>query len=59
MKVVLPARGEGTRMREETEFRPKPMVMIRDQPILFHGGVAGRSLRAPYVAALAAYTGAE
>ena len=28
--------GQGTRLREETEFRPKPMVMIGDRPILWH-----------------------
>lgn len=36
MKVVLLAGGLGTRMREETEFRPKPMVKIGDHPILWH-----------------------
>jgi glucose-1-phosphate cytidylyltransferase len=36
MKVVLLAGGLGTRMREETEFRPKPMVKIGEQPILWH-----------------------
>ena len=28
--------GLGTRLREETEYRPKPMVEIGDQPILWH-----------------------
>ncbi len=28
--------GQGTRLREETEFRPKPMVMIGERPILWH-----------------------
>ena len=36
MKVVLLAGGLGTRMREETEFRPKPMVEIGGKPILWH-----------------------
>ena len=36
MKAVLLAGGYGTRMREETEFRPKPMVEIGGQPILWH-----------------------
>ena len=36
MKAVLLAGGLGTRMREETEFRPKPMVQIGGQPILWH-----------------------
>ena len=36
MKVVLLAGGLGTRLREETEFRPKPMVPIGGKPILWH-----------------------
>ena len=36
MKTVLLAGGLGTRMREETEYRPKPMVPIGAQPILWH-----------------------
>ena len=36
MKVVILCGGRGTRLREETEFRPKPMVPIGDQPILWH-----------------------
>jgi glucose-1-phosphate cytidylyltransferase len=36
MNVVLLAGGLGTRLREETEFRPKPMVTIGDRPILWH-----------------------
>ena len=36
MKAVLLAGGLGTRMREETEYRPKPMVEIGGQPILCH-----------------------
>jgi glucose-1-phosphate cytidylyltransferase len=36
MKAVLLAGGMGTRMREETEFRPKPMVEIGGKPILWH-----------------------
>jgi glucose-1-phosphate cytidylyltransferase len=36
MKVVLLAGGLGTRLREETEFRPKPMVPIGRNPILWH-----------------------
>jgi glucose-1-phosphate cytidylyltransferase len=36
MKVVLLAGGLGTRLREETEFRPKPMVTIGTRPILWH-----------------------
>ncbi len=36
MKVVLVAGGFGTRLAEETEIRPKPMVEIGNQPILWH-----------------------
>jgi glucose-1-phosphate cytidylyltransferase len=36
MKAVLLAGGLGTRMREETEFRPKPMVEIGGRPVLWH-----------------------
>ncbi len=34
--VVILAGGLGTRLREETEFKPKPMVEIGDRPILWH-----------------------
>lgn len=34
--VVILAGGMGTRLREETEFRPKPMVPIGGRPILWH-----------------------
>jgi len=36
MKVVLLAGGLGTRLSEETEIRPKPMVEIGDHPVLWH-----------------------
>lgn len=36
MKVVILCGGLGTRLREETEFRPKPMVPIGGRPILWH-----------------------
>lgn len=36
MKVVILCGGQGTRLREETEFRPKPMVEIGGRPILWH-----------------------
>lgn len=36
MKVVILCGEKGTRLREETEFRPKPMVKIGDKPILWH-----------------------
>lgn len=36
MKVVLLAGGFGTRISEETAFRPKPMIEIGGMPILWH-----------------------
>lgn len=36
MKVVLFCGGRGTRLREETEYKPKPMVEIGGRPILWH-----------------------
>lgn len=35
-KVVILCGGKGTRLREETEFRPKPMVEIGNRPVLWH-----------------------
>ncbi len=35
-KVVILAGGLGTRLREETEFKPKPMVEIGGLPIIWH-----------------------
>lgn len=35
-KVVILAGGLGTRLQEETEYRPKPMVPIGNRPILWH-----------------------
>ena len=35
-RVVILAGGQGTRLREETEFKPKPMVTIGGIPILVH-----------------------
>lgn len=34
--VVILAGGMGTRLKEETEFKPKPMVNVGHQPILWH-----------------------
>lgn len=34
--VVILCGGLGTRMREETEFRPKPMVEVGGHPLLWH-----------------------
>ena len=36
MKTVILAGGLGSRLREETEFKPKPMVEIGGKPILWH-----------------------
>ena len=36
MKVVILCGGQGTRLREETEVRPKPMVEVGGRPILWH-----------------------
>ena len=36
MKAVILAGGFGTRLSEETEIKPKPMVEIGDKPILWH-----------------------
>lgn len=35
-KVVILCGGRGTRLREETEFIPKPLVKIGNMPILWH-----------------------
>ena len=34
--VALLCGGKGTRLREETEFRPKPMINVGDHPIIWH-----------------------
>jgi glucose-1-phosphate cytidylyltransferase len=36
VKVVILAGGLGTRLAEETDVRPKPMVEIGDRPVLWH-----------------------
>ena len=36
MKVIILCGGAGTRLKEETEFKPKPMVYIGNQPIIWH-----------------------
>jgi glucose-1-phosphate cytidylyltransferase len=34
--VVILCGGRGTRLREETEYRPKPMVEIGNRPVVWH-----------------------
>lgn len=36
MEIVILCGGKGSRLREETEYRPKPMLPIGSQPILWH-----------------------
>lgn len=36
MKTIILCGGAGTRLKEETEFKPKPLVSIGDKPILWH-----------------------
>ncbi len=36
MKVIIIAGGLGTRISEETEDKPKPMVLINNKPIIWH-----------------------
>jgi glucose-1-phosphate cytidylyltransferase len=36
MKVIILAGGLGTRISEETADKPKPMVLLKDKPILWH-----------------------
>ena len=35
-KVVILCGGTGTRMKEETEYKPKPLVEVGGKPILWH-----------------------
>lgn len=36
MKVVILAGGKGTRITEESQFKPKPMIQIGEYPIIWH-----------------------
>lgn len=36
MQVVILCGGKGTRLREETEFKPKPMVEVGGKPVVWH-----------------------
>lgn len=36
MKLIILCGGVGTRLKEETEFKPKPMVLVGGKPILWH-----------------------
>ncbi|MGB6839045.1 MAG: sugar phosphate nucleotidyltransferase [Microgenomates group bacterium] len=36
MQTIILCGGTGTRMKEETEFRPKPMVEVGGAPLLWH-----------------------
>lgn len=36
LQAIILCGGLGSRLREETEFKPKPMVTIGDRPILWH-----------------------
>ena len=36
LPVAILCGGKGTRLREETEFRPKPIINVGDKPIIWH-----------------------
>ena len=36
IKTIILCGGTGTRLKEETEFKPKPLVGVGDKPILWH-----------------------
>ena len=36
MKTVILCGGMGARLKEETEYRPKPMVHLGNRPVLWH-----------------------
>jgi dTDP-glucose pyrophosphorylase len=51
MKAVILAAGKGTRMRELTNERPKPMLKVRGKPILEHivAGLKGAGIREIFI----------
>ncbi|CAN5145826.1 glucose-1-phosphate cytidylyltransferase [soil metagenome] len=36
MKTIILCGGTGTRLKEETEYKPKPMVLVGNKPIIWH-----------------------
>lgn len=36
MKIIILCGGTGTRLKEETEFKPKPMVSVGNKPLIWH-----------------------
>jgi len=36
MKTIILCGGYGTRLKEETEFKPKPMVYVGNKPLIWH-----------------------
>lgn len=36
MKVIILCGGAGTRLKEETEYKPKPMAYVGNKPIIWH-----------------------
>lgn len=36
MKTIILCGGTGTRLKEETEFKPKPMIYVGSQPVVWH-----------------------
>lgn len=36
MKTIILCGGTGTRLKEETEFKPKPMIYVGSQPVIWH-----------------------
>jgi molybdopterin-guanine dinucleotide biosynthesis protein A len=47
VKIAILAGGVGSRLAEETETKPKPMVEIGGKPILWHGAGSKRIFGSP------------